>query len=124
MKNYYINIAHLKAERPDEVDQEVVALFTENNHSGEGNFCGWYASEFYNNTKMIAFYKNRKLLGQVSWEPKSEIEVENRFYPKIRIGSGYWEKIIQAESDDEALKHFEKFRLSYYKPRRYEEDED
>lgn len=115
MKDYYINIAYMEAERPDEVSQEVVALFTENNHSGEGNFCGWYGVEFYNNTKMIAYYHNKKLPGRVSWEPTTDMEIENKYYSKIRIGSCYWERVIQAESEDDALTKFNEFIQEQYK---------
>lgn len=58
MRTYYINEVKLLESSWDCV---IIGLFTEENWSGEGSFCGWYSMEYYNNTTLLAIgYQEEK----------------------------------------------------------------
>ena len=79
MKKYYINRAYIPKEELFQ-HRTLIALFTDNNWSGEGNFNGWYSAEYYNDTNMIAFYEVEVNDGIDT--PISEIKKSNIHFKK------------------------------------------
>lgn len=106
MKKYYINRAYIPEGELFHY-RKFIALFTNNNWSGKGNFNGWYSDEYYNDTNMIAFYEIEENDGINT--PISEIKKTNIYFKQIRIYSCYAETVIMAETDDEAIKKFEEW---------------
>ena len=86
-----------------------IGLFDSNEFDGYGSFCGWYAQEVYLNTNLYAWY----LAKGNSMHPRykeTEIEVCNPpvHFDEVTIGSCYWERVIEADSLEEALIKFER----------------
>lgn len=86
---------------------ETIGLFTDDNWSGEGSFCGWYGSEYYNDTTLLAYYT---IPDTHMYSPKGHKHIEekivNEYYKKISIGSCMWTLILEADNDEEAIKKF------------------
>ena len=104
---FYINEVYV-----DESDweHECIGLFDNDNSTGEGNFCGWYATEYYQDTTLIAYGIQ---LGHSSlYNPKRPFDggfkIVNKYYDKIVIGSCIWTKTFEADSVEEAIEIFRK----------------
>jgi hypothetical protein len=52
-KTFYINTYHYRGKTR-------VGLFTQKNHVGRGTCCGWYASEFFTDTVLLASYASEE----------------------------------------------------------------
>ena len=102
-KIYYIN----EITTLSDYDKTYIGLFTDTNWSGEGDFCGWYGAEFYNNTTLLAYYiiENPHI-----YKPRGSKHLDekicNEYYNKIGIGSGFWTLPLKAISDEEAIQKF------------------
>lgn len=81
---------------------EYYGLFDSNDCDGIGNFCGWYSIEYYKNTNLLAYmirYRNDS--GKFAM-----VKEYNRHYDQIAIGSIYLQKVIEADSIEEAIEIF------------------
>lgn len=104
---FYINAMHWP--KGNSYKHQYIGLFTNNERTAEGYFCGWYGAEYYNNTTLIAYgIQNRD--GGKPYNPKAPfdggIEIVNEHYDKIMIGSSYWEVKFEAKNIDEAIQIF------------------
>lgn len=103
---FYVN----KVDIPDLSDytHTVVGLFTNNEWSGEGNFCGWYSSEYYHNTELLAYYVQEKSGGSPynSRDCYTDYRVVFQKHNKIKIGSKFWEESFEAGSPEDAIEKF------------------
>ena len=102
-KIYYVNeVTNLSSYK-----ESCIGLFTNNSWTGEGNFCGWYGAEYYHNTILLAFYI---IDNPHRYEPKGfphkKEKLSGEYFDKICIGSGYWERILKAKDEEEAIKKF------------------
>lgn len=107
MKKFYINQVSLPE---SDWEHRCIGLFDNNKWKGEGTFCGYYGVEFYLDTTLIAF-GIQLIKGNQPYNPKFPfdggfIENANRHFDKIPIGSNMWEKTIEAENAEEAIKIF------------------
>ena len=104
IKKYYINEVRLPESSWDIM---CIGLFDNNSWDGEGNFCGWYGAEYYKNATLLAHYT---IKNPHSYQPKGQNHlkniIDNKFFKKVYIGSSYWEKILEAENDNIAIKKF------------------
>ena len=86
-----------------------IGLFSEDSKwDGRGNFCGWYGVELYTNATLLAYYEidlKGGLHRQKGYKHLNEV-VLNKKFEEIIIGSCYWEHILEAENDEEAIKKF------------------
>lgn len=107
MKTYYINKVNLPESN---WNCSIIGLFTNENWTGEGSFCGWYGVEYYNNTTLLAIgYQKEKNIGGKIYNPKNKFtdtKIIKKEYDKIIIGSIIWTKKIYAENDEQAIKIF------------------
>lgn len=91
-------------------NHQCIGLFTNNTWKGEGNFCGYYGVEFYLDTTLLAYGIQNRSGGQpVDFKAPFDggfFENVNKHYDKIVIGSSLWEKIIDANSTEEAIEIF------------------
>lgn len=108
MKTYYVNAVSDYKLCDTDYGTEIIGLFDEHGFKGCGNFCGWYSSEWYLNTKLYAHY-----LADCSglYRPEkriSEITIHDPAieYDAVQIGSCYWETKIEAETLEEAIEKF------------------
>lgn len=104
---FYVNAVHLKEYGWNE---QCIGLFDNNEWDGRGSFCGYYGAEFYLNTTLIA-YGVQLRHGGMPHDPKAPFdggfhENVNRYFDEIAIGSGMWEKKIEANSAEEAIEIF------------------
>ena len=104
---FYINEVHISE---SDWEHECIGLFDKENWAGEGNFCGWYGAEYYQDTTLIAYGIQ---LGHSSiYNPKRPFnggfKVVYKHYDKIPIGSCYWTKSFNANSVEEAIEIFRK----------------
>ena len=86
-----------------------IGLFDSNEFAGYGSFCGWYARETYVNINLYACYVAKSN----SMHPRyrqTDIEIFETpiHYDEVTIGSCYWERVIEADSLEEALVKFER----------------
>lgn len=109
MRKFYVNLIYVKNENGG--TDKYAALFTNNNWTGEGYCCGWYGTEYYQDTVLIAFYKTKDT-GLVDYVPDGDVIVRHTYFKKLKIGSCYWEKIIEAENGKDAIEKFKAFRKS------------
>ena len=85
-----------------------IGLFSaDSSWKGEGNCCGWYAAELYIHGTLLAYYeiKNGGLYSPKGHEHIKEV-VLNKKFDEIIIGSCYWESILNADNDEDAIKKF------------------
>lgn len=101
MKTYYVNCYTDK-----ETNQSMVGLFDASNFEGRGNFCGWYGVELYTNTNVLAYYPFNDTSPVNFKNNPGSVVVKTRHYDEIAIGSVYWQKTIEAVSDEEAIEKF------------------
>lgn len=103
---FYIN----KVQHKSDWTKQCIGLFTNNEWDAEGNFCGYYGAEYYLNTMLLAYGVQKRSGGQiVDFKAPFDggfFENINEHYDKILIGSSMWEKCIEADSVEEALKIF------------------
>lgn len=92
-------------------NHQYIGLYTEpKSVIQKGNFCGWYSCEEYKNTCLLAFYR-QKGNGSYPYCPEARISPVYRYkriLPKVQIGSLMWDRYIEADNDEEAIKKFEK----------------
>lgn len=105
MDKYYVNTFYNAQGFPYLPDrQQYVGLFKREKWEGIGNFCGWYACEFYLGADLLAYYiKNGNPFGE---EIKKEVKRVDAHFNKIKIQSIYSQKEILAENDEEAIEKF------------------
>lgn len=87
---------------------DIIGLFDSNEWKGSGNECGWYGSEYFLNTNLVAYFVQNNKDGQ-PYNPKTkydEFYTINKFYEKASIGSMIWTKEIEANSKEEAIEIF------------------
>lgn len=104
---FYINEVKLDKYKRD-YNKRVIGLFDNCECHGEGNFCGWYGSEYYDKVTLIAYYV-QGVPGNVCIDfkrPYSEFQVINKHFDKIEIGSRYWTKQFDCGSVGEAIEIF------------------
>lgn len=104
---FYVNQVHLPE---SDWNHQYIGLFDNNEWAGKGSFCGYYGAEFYRNTTLLA-YGIQLRPGNLSYDPKAPFDggffgSVNRRYEEIPIGSGLWEKRIEASSAEEAVEIF------------------
>ena len=104
---FYVN----QAQTPmSDWEHQCIALFDSNKWAGEGNFCGYYAAEYYLDTTILAYgIQLRK--GCAVYNPKAPFdggffENVNANFNKVPIGSALWEVKIEANSVEEAVRIF------------------
>ena len=104
---FYVN----QAQAPlSDWEHQCIALFDGNKWDGEGNFCGYYAAEYYLDTTILAYgIQLRK--GCTIYNPKAPFdggffENVNAHFNKVPIGSALWEVKIEANSVEEAVRIF------------------
>lgn len=88
--------------------RNIIGLFKQCSSKGEGNFCGYYAREYYLDTEMYAYYiANFEMIYQPE-NRVSELYICNppKKYEKVPVGSHMWTKVIEADSVEEAMKLF------------------
>ena len=108
LKVYKVNEVHFPSGSPKNPNCCRIGLFTGEGHwHGEGNFCGWYGGEYYDEVTLLAYYE---IENTFMYSPKGhphldEVKV-NQYYDKIGIGSIYWERLIYAENDMDAISKF------------------
>ena len=102
---FYINEVQTK---DSDWNHRCIGLFTNNEWNGAGNFCGWYAIEYYTNTTLLAYGIQNRSGGWTynSLYPFDKIEYKNEYYNEIPIGSVIWEESFEAKDIDEALEIF------------------
>ena len=96
-----------------------IGLFTQCKTKGEGNFCGYYAVEYYLDTELLAYYVAK---GGI-YQPEKRISEVNGCYfhrRKMPIGSHMWTYVIEANTEEEA---FEKFKNADWRRWMHPEDE-
>lgn len=103
---FYIN----KVVQMGDWNNQYIGLFTNNKWNGEGNFCGYYSSEYYLDTTLLAYGIQKRHGGQVI-DFKAHFDGGffdniNKHYDKVMIGSGMWEETIEATSVEEAIEIF------------------
>lgn len=107
---FYVNEVHLNPVLLPNMGisekKSYVGLFTSNEFRGEGYCCGWYGAELYVNTTLIAIYE-AELGCPINLKNKvSDVIICNTHFDKITIGSIYWEKVVEADSVEDAIKYF------------------
>ena len=103
---FYINSVPQKGDW----NNNCIGLFTNNQWTGEGNFCGYYSSEYFLDTTLLA-YGIQKRHGGMPVDFKAPFdggffENVNEYHDKIMIGSGMWTEEIETETADEAIEIF------------------
>ena len=103
---FYVNQVSQKGDW----NHQYIGLFTNNEWIGEGSFCGWYGTEYYLDTTLLAYGIQLRDGGQVvNFKAPFDggfFENVNEHHDKILIGSKIWEKVIEADNVEEALKIF------------------
>ena len=92
-----------------------VGLFTKCESKGKGNFCGYYAVEYYLDTTLYAHY-DAKGSHYAPEKRISDVRVCNIPCEKIMIGSAMWTLVIEADTVEEAI---EKFKNAQWRHHRY-----
>ena len=106
MKTYYVNEVRIAG--VSDYDHTCIGLFSGEYHwHGEGNFCGWYGAEFYDDMTLVAYYV---IENSSSYSPQGHVhikeEIVNQPFDKIPIGSCYWTQELYAKDDQEAIGKF------------------
>lgn len=100
---------------PSNYPNDHIGLFAKCESKGEGNFCGYYASEYYLDTTLYAHYDSEG--SHYAPEKRiSDVRICNIPCKKIAIGSGMWTKVIEADTLKEAI---EKFKNAQFRDHRY-----
>jgi hypothetical protein len=112
---FYVNKICDEALTKDvEYGYDVVGLFSKCEHEGRGSFCGWYASEYYLDTKLYAYYVAG---GTGIYAPEKRVSdivvLEQPIeYDEVQIGSCVWTKVIKAKNIDDAINKFKNAKWS------------
>ena len=91
-------------------EHQCIGLFTNNEWKGVGNFCGYYAAEYYLNTILIA-YGVQIRNGNYIYDPLYPFKYCKKIsknYNEILIGSNLWEETFEAINVIDALNIFYK----------------
>lgn len=104
---FYVNQVHLPE---SDWHHQFIGLFDNNEWDGRGSFCGYYGTEFYLNTTLLAYGVQLRHGGQ-PYDPKAPFdggffENINKYFEEVCIGSGMWEIKIEADSIHEAIEIF------------------
>lgn len=114
---FYVNMFYPdKIGFPNVYPNDYIGLFTQCETKGEGNWCGYYAFEYYLDTTLLAYYEAES---SGLYRPEArigDVKMHNKHYPKISIGSHMWTYVIEAENVDEAV---EKFKNAEWRPLNY-----
>lgn len=106
MNTYYVNKFYLKnAYESADYGIGCIGLFTNRDWCGEGNCCGWYSSEYYQNTTLLAYFRSIPY----QYNPKdkrSAVGKCGKHFDKFPIGTDIWTIEFQAKDDEEAIKKF------------------
>lgn len=97
--------------------EKCVGLFTNNSWKGECNFCGWYNTEYYLDTTLVAYgvqlvTANKAV--QHTYPFDGGVYEHNIHYDKIQISSGLCEEKFEASSVEEAIKIFKEQRWEQF----------
>lgn len=117
MKTYYINAVDFDGVIDGcecDYQHRYIALFDSNEWKGEGNFCGYYATEMYLNTTMLAFFQQEGDRGSI-YDPHKKASEVHRCriaFEYVTIGSGMWEMTLEAENDEDAIRKFENLEFT------------
>ena len=104
---YYINQIYLPALSNDKCD--CIGLFRgEFNCVGKGNFCGYYASEYFTDMFLVAYYTIDSEVARRGWKAKPHIDevVVMEDFESVQVFGGMCTIVLDAESDGEALDMF------------------
>lgn len=86
-----------------------IGLFDNDEWDGRGSFCGYYGAEYYPNTTLLA-YGVQLIEGNKRYNPKDPFDGGiykcHKHFDEVLIGSGMWEKKIEANSVEEAIEIF------------------
>ena len=109
---FYVN--EFRLDGVSDYTRRCIGLFDNNKWDGRGNFCGYYGAEYYLDTNLLA-YGIQLLDGGRIYDPKQPFDGGffrnvNKHFDEVMIGSGMWEKKIEAESVEEAITVF-KFQI-------------
>ena len=110
MAKFYVNQVH------DEVlsrmcprNSDVIGLFRQCHTVGRGSFCGYYASEFYLDTEMYAYY-----FADATGPYTPETRISEVFvcdppskFKEAHIATHMWTRVIEADTVTEAINLFE-----------------
>lgn len=104
---FYVNEVNLPG---GECNNRYIGLFDSNKWDGRGNFCGYYGSEYYLDTNLLAYGVQLDKLCEI-YNPKSPFNGGffsnvNKHFDEIKIGSGMWERKFTANSIEEAIEIF------------------
>ena len=119
---FYVNEVHIPEEDripihidiPEGMDIRDISvryfgLFEGREWEGRGNFCGWNGGEYYKNTTLMAYGIQVVKLNTLAMHGPFNggfFGNVNKHYDEIGIGSIYWEKVIEANSVEEAVEIF------------------
>ena len=103
---FYVNEVNLPE---SDWNHRCIGLFDNNEWDGRGNFCGYYGAEYYLNTTLLV-YGIQLIEGNRIYNPKAPFDggiyESGEHFDEILIGSGMWEKKIEANSVEEAIDIF------------------
>ena len=99
MNKYYINTYHHK-------NKSRVGLFTAANHEGRGTCCGWYTTEFFTDTTLIASYVSEESTYNGFDPHHTDEKRHNKYFKEVAIQTHMWTCTLTAETDDEAIMKF------------------
>lgn len=117
MKFYVNQIKQtLNGLKPLKEGEYYVGLFSQCETTAEGYFCGYYSSEKYLDTNLIAYYIYK---GSYLSDKVSEVILVNKSFSEIQISTHLWTKVIEALNLKDAIKKFEKSQW-----RQWESDKD
>lgn len=107
MATFYVNEVRLPE---SDWNHRCIGLFDSKEWDGRGSFCGYYASEYYLNTTLLAYGIQLKE-GCKIYNPKAPFdggffENVNKRFDEVKIGSEMWEREFEAESVEEAIQIF------------------
>ena len=80
----------------------VYGLFKKGYWTGEGNFCGWYGAEYYNDCELIAY----AIVREREDNKVEELVTTSKHFDKLHIFSGIIEKQFIASNNVEAVEIF------------------
>lgn len=121
MGEYKMNVISLKG-HGYEKGKELVGLYRGGTWVGKGNFCGWYATEYMEDTVLLAYFKTDSPHANRDYLRKRIISSHVIDDPKPRrldIYSCITERTLEAENDEAAVRKF--LSRDFYNPLNEEE---
>ena len=90
-------------------DHSCIGLFDNHEWEGRGNWCGWYAMEYFKNVTLIAYgiQSGHSSMYDSKRPFNGGFKIVNRYYDEIEIGSDMWTEKFKASSVEEAIHIFE-----------------